>query len=119
LVGQQKGADTLHAESKLGMPAVATNSGAAVVKPAAKVVDPAIALLSKNNCTACHAQDRKIVGPSFNDIAKKYPGKVDYLVGKIKSGGSGVWGAIPMPAQSAPDADIKTIAAWLAAGGAK
>ena len=119
LVGQQKGADTLHAESKLGMPAVATNSGAAVVKPAAKVVDPAIALLSKNNCTACHVQDRKIVGPSFNDIAKKYPGKVDYLVGKIKSGGSGVWGAIPMPAQSATDADIKTIAAWLAAGGAK
>ena len=119
LVGQQKGADTLHAESKLGMSAVATNSGAAVVKPAAKVIDPAIALLAKNNCTACHAQDRKIVGPSFNDIAKKYPGKVDYLAGKIKSGGSGVWGAIPMPPQSAPDADIKTIAVWLAAGGAK
>jgi len=119
LVGQQKGADTLHAESKLGVSAVATNSDATVVKPTAKVLDPAIALLSKHNCTACHAQDRKIVGPSFNDMAKKYPGKVDYLAGKIKSGGAGVWGSIPMPAQSAPDADIKTIAGWLAGGGAK
>jgi cytochrome c len=60
-----------------------------------------------------------VVGPSFSDIAKKYPGKADYLAGKIKSGGAGVWGAIPMPAQTAPDADIKTIASWLAAGAAK
>jgi cytochrome c len=119
LVGQQKGADTLHAESKLGMSAGGTSSGVAAAKPAAKVIDPAIALLSKHNCTACHAQDRKVVGPSFNDMAKKYAGKVDYLAGKIKSGGAGVWGSIPMPAQNAPDADIKTIAGWLSAGGAK
>jgi cytochrome c len=83
------------------------------------VVDPALALLAKHNCTACHAQNTKVVGPSFNDIAKKYPGKADYLAGKIKSGGSGVWGPIPMPAQTAPEADIKTIANWLAAGAAK
>jgi cytochrome c len=91
----------------------------AVAKPAAKAVDPAIALLAKHTCTACHAQDRKVVGPSFNDIAKKYPGKADYLAGKIKSGGSGVWGPVPMPPQTAPDGDIKTIANWLAAGAAK
>ena len=92
---------------------------APAVKAAAKVVDPALALLAKHNCTACHAQNTKVVGPSFNDIAKKYPGKADYLAGKIKSGGSGVWGAIPMPTQTAPEADIKTIANWLAAGAAK
>jgi cytochrome c len=97
--------------------------GAAVVttavKPVAKTVDPALALLAKHNCTACHAQNTKVVGPSFNDIAKKYPGKTDYLIGKIKAGGGGVWGPIPMPAQNAPDADIKSIASWLAAGAAK
>jgi cytochrome c len=59
------------------------------------------------------------VGPSFNEIAKKYTGKTDYLATKIKAGGAGVWGAIPMPAQTAPDSDIKTIANWLAAGAAK
>jgi cytochrome c len=79
----------------------------------------AIALTQKNSCTACHAIDKKLVGPSFQDIGKKHAGKVDYLAGKIKSGGSGVWGPIPMPAQSLSDADAKTIAAWLAAGAAK
>ena len=119
IVGQQKGADTLQPERRPGASASASSSTLPNAKSAAKSVDPAIALLAKHNCNACHAQDRKVVGPSFNDIAKKYPGKVDYLIGKIKSGGTGVWGNIPMPAQSAPDADIKTIAAWLAAGGAK
>ena len=119
IVGQQKGADTLQPEQKLGASANASSTSQPSVKPAAKNVDPAIALLAKHNCNACHAQDRKVVGPSFNDMAKKYSGKVDYLAGKIKSGGAGVWGPIPMPAQSAPDADIKTIASWLAAGGAK
>jgi cytochrome c551/c552 len=120
LVGEQHGANTALPENKLALA-----GGAApvpmpmAVKPVAKALDPALVLLGKNNCTACHAQDRKVVGPSFNDIAKKYPGKADYLAGKIKSGGSGVWGAIPMPAQSAPEADIKTIANWLAAGAAK
>lgn len=119
LVGQQKGADTLQPERRAGANANVATSTNNSAKPVAKVQDPAIPLLAKHNCNACHAQDRKVVGPSFNDIAKKYPGKVDYLVGKIKSGGAGIWGPIPMPAQSAPDADIKTISAWLAAGGAK
>jgi cytochrome c len=59
------------------------------------------------------------VGPSFQEVAKKHAGKVDYLAAKIKSGGSGVWGPIPMPAQSLSDAEAKTIATWLAAGAAK
>jgi cytochrome c len=58
-------------------------------------------------------------GPGFNDIAKKYPGKVDYIAGKIKSGGSGVWGAIPMPAQNLSDADARLIAEWIANGSNK
>lgn len=74
------------------------------------------ALLARHNCTACHAQDQKIVGPSFNDITKKYTGKATYLEGKIKAGGTGVWGNLSMPPQSAPDEDIRAIAAWLANG---
>ena len=121
LVGQQHGANTSVPESKaasLGN-AAAPAAAATVAKPVAKVADPALALLNKHTCTACHAQSTKVVGPSFNDIAKKYSGKADYLASKIKSGGSGVWGPIPMPAQTAPEADIKTIANWLAAGAAK
>jgi len=118
LVGQQHGANTLTPENKtatLGSVAVAS----AAAKPPVKVVEPALALLGKHNCTACHAQNTKVVGPSFNEIAKKYPGKVEYLAGKIKAGGVGIWGSIPMPAQSASDGDIKIIANWLAAGAAK
>jgi cytochrome c len=61
----------------------------------------------------------KIVGPSFADIAKKHAGKADYLAGKIKAGGTGVWGPVPMPAQTLSDAEAKTIAVWLAAGAGK
>jgi len=116
LVGQQHGADTTRPEGKtVGAVANVTPSA----KPVAKPADPALALLAKHNCTACHAQDRKVVGPSFNEIAKKHTGKADYLANKIKLGGQGVWGPVPMPPQTAPDADIKTIANWLAAGAAK
>ncbi len=119
LVGQQHGADTTRPEGKVAGAVASAAVPPAVAKPAAKPADPALALLGRHNCTACHAQDRKVVGPSFQEIAKKHAGKVDYLAGKIKSGGQGVWGAVPMPAQTAPDADIKTIANWLAGGAAK
>jgi cytochrome c len=117
LVGQQHGANTAVPENK-GSP-VGGAAAPVAAKPQVKAADPALALLGKHNCTACHAQNNKIVGPSFNDIAKKYAGKTDYLVGKIKVGGGGVWGPIPMPAQNAPDGDIKIIANWLATGAAK
>ena len=101
--------------------AVAPVKPAAAPKAEASGVDnkAALALAQKNNCTACHAVDKKILGPSFQDIAKKHAGKVDYLAGKIKAGSSGVWGPIPMPAQALSDAEAKTIAIWLAAGAAK
>lgn len=88
-------------------------------EPAANTGKAAVALLNKHGCVACHSVDKKIVGPAFADVAKKHAGKADYLAGKIKSGGSGVWGAVPMPAQTLSDADAKTIAAWLAAGAGK
>lgn len=69
------------------------------------------ALLSKNACTACHAVDRKVVGPSLKDVANKYRSDKDAatkLAAKIKSGGSGAWGSIPMPPQPAvKDEDLR------------
>ncbi len=109
VIGAQHGVDTSRPEGQKGVAPAATIS----VAPA---VSAAMALAQKNNCTACHAVDKKILGPSFVDIAKKHPAKAEYLAGKIKSGGSGVWGSIPMPAQTLTDADAKLIAAWLAAG---
>ncbi len=86
---------------------------------------PALAnkdLATKNACMACHAVDKKVLGPSYQDVAKKYAGQKDAvtaLTNSIKAGGSGKWGAIPMPAQAAlSDADAKTLATWIL-GGAK
>jgi cytochrome c len=79
-------------------------------------------LLTKNGCSACHTVDAKLVGPAFRDVAKKYAGQPDapgYLAGKIRAGGSGVWGTIPMPAQTLPEADAKLISQWLAEGAKK
>ena len=79
-------------------------------------------LAKKNNCLACHAVDKKLVGPAYQDVAKKYAGQADAEVTvakNIKAGGSGKWGPIPMPPQAQlSDADAKTLAAWVL-GGAK
>jgi S-disulfanyl-L-cysteine oxidoreductase SoxD len=115
LVGAQHGADTTRPP---GAPAAAP-AAAPATRPA---VPAAIALLGKNGCTACHGMDTRLVGPGFAEIAKKYAGQADaagYLAGKIRAGGSGVWGAIPMPPQSLADADAKSIAQWLADGARK
>jgi cytochrome c len=75
------------------------------------------ALAKAKNCMACHAVDKKLVGPSYKDVAKKYAGDakaVDMLATKIMKGGSGVWGAIPMPANpQVNEADAKKLAAWV------
>ena len=77
-------------------------------------------LAKKNNCLACHATDKKIVGPAYQDVAKKYAGQADAeaaLAKSIKAGGSGKWGPIPMPPQAQlNDADAKTLAAWILGG---
>jgi cytochrome c len=75
---------------------------------------------SSNACMGCHAVDRKLVGPSFLQIAGKYKGDPQApakLALKVRGGGSGVWGMIPMPAhQSMSDADIRTVVDWVLAG---
>lgn len=75
------------------------------------------ALAKANNCMACHAVDKKLVGPAYKDVAKKYAGQADAadkLAAKIIKGGSGVWGAIPMPANpKVSEADSKKLAAWV------
>ena len=120
LVGQQHGVDTTKPEAKAGMPVVtAPSAAAAPAKPDNAEAKAAIALLNKYSCTACHGVDKKVVGPGFNEIAKKHAGKVDYLAGKIKAGGSGVWGPIPMPAQTLPESDAKKIAEWISKGASK
>jgi cytochrome c len=75
------------------------------------------ALAKSKNCMACHAVDKKLVGPAYKDVAKKYAGNaaaVAQLATKIQKGGSGVWGAIPMPANpTVNDADAKKLAQWV------
>lgn len=77
-------------------------------------------MAKKNACMACHAVDKKLVGPAYQDVAKKYAGQKDAvatLTKSIKAGGSGKWGPVPMPAQAAlSDADAGTLAAWILAG---
>jgi cytochrome c len=110
--GPQRGADTSQPEARPGLaPPLPTVAKAAL--PEAK---SALALAGKNACTACHGLAQKMVGPSFVDIGRKYPGQIDYLAAKIKSGGVGLWGPITMPAQTLSEAEAKTIAIWLASG---
>jgi S-disulfanyl-L-cysteine oxidoreductase SoxD len=128
-------------ESALG----ATNSGAATVASTAPapVPTPATTLvtapassiaaaslksadvmptLQKFACIACHGMDNKLVGPSFKEIVAKQGKRADaqaYLAGKIKNGGQGVYGQIPMPAQSISEAEAARVAQWLVQGGQK
>ncbi len=114
IVGQQIGANTAQPEVKGKR--VGAMAPALVAAPPVAAQNPALALMQKLGCVACHSVDKKIVGPSFVDVARKYPGRADYLAGKIRSGGSGLWGPIPMPPQDVPQADIKVLADWLAEG---
>jgi cytochrome c len=123
LVGPQRGVDTTR-PAGTDVVAAATAAAAAAPKPAAGDGQTAQvqALLQKYACAACHGVDRKIVGPAFQDVAAKYHGRADaqaYLAGKIRSGGQGLWGSIPMPPQTLPDADLQLIAKWLANGASK
>lgn len=74
-------------------------------------------LAQKKNCLACHAVDKKVLGPAYKDVAAKYAGQkdaVDKLAAKIVKGGSGVWGNIPMPANpQVTDAEAKQLVQWI------
>ena len=79
-----------------------------------------VELAQKNGCMACHSVDKKVLGPAFKDVSKKYKANADavtMLSKKIKDGSTGVWGPIPMPANGpkVSDADIKVLAEWVLA----
>ena len=96
---------------------------AAAVSPAAAAptapldMKTAEAMMQKDGCAACHGIDKKIVGPSYQEVAAKYRGDKDALAKltqKVKAGGSGVWGAVPMPPNAqAPETDIKALVSWI------
>ena len=95
---------------------------ALLVTAAGLAATPALAneeLAKKNACTACHAVDKKLVGPAYKDVAAKYKGDAKaeaMLVDKVKKGGSGVWGQVPMPPNaSVKDEDAKTLVKWILA----
>ena len=86
----------------------------------AVVAAPALAneeLAKKNACTACHAIDKKLVGPAYKEVAKKYKGDAKaeaMLIEKVKKGGVGTWGQVPMPPNaSVKDEDAKTLVKWV------
>ena len=76
-----------------------------------------LALAKAKNCMACHAVDKKLVGPAYKDVAAKYAGQkdaVDKLAVKIMKGGSGVWGPVPMPANTqVSEAEARQLAPWV------
>lgn len=87
------------------------------------IASPAFAskeLAQKNACLACHAAEKKMVGPAYQEVAKKYAGQKDaeaVLARSIKAGGAGKWGPVPMPAQPGlSDADAQALAAWILQG---
>ena len=92
----------------------------ALIVSLALIATPALAdqaLLKKNNCMACHAVDKKLVGPSYKAVADRYRGQsdaADKLAKKIRAGGAGVWGPIPMPPHpQVSEADAKTMATYI------
>ncbi|MEX1165476.1 MAG: c-type cytochrome, partial [Hydrogenophaga sp.] len=119
VVGPVRGADTTKPAPKGKVGSLPPPK--AVVVAAASGGDANVkTLLGANACLACHGMTSKIVGPGFNEIVAKHKGKADleaYLLDRIKAGGSGVFGSIPMPAQpQLKDEEAKAIAKWIASG---
>jgi cytochrome c len=99
--------------------AAAAFAAASLLAAGAVHADAGDDLLKKSGCTACHSNDKKIVGPSYMEVAAKYKGDAGAaakLAAKVKAGGSGVWGQVPMPPNpSLSDADIKSMVAHVLA----
>ena len=128
-VGPSRGADTSQKEVKTAQNSQNNLSNTALAQPIRAQAAPenvAVtslasikSVLDKNACLACHGMNTKLVGPSFKDIASRYKtqdGAVNLLSGKIKTGGQGAWGAIPMPAQALSVTESTQIAQWLIGG---
>lgn len=126
LVGPSRGADTSRlpveglvsktAAALSGKARTAPENIASRVPAGAAGTSAVMPVLQKNACIACHGMDNKMVGPSFREIASKYKDRADavnYLSGKIKAGGQGVWGNVPMPAQALSETESARLAQWL------
>jgi cytochrome c len=91
--------------------ATAVLAAASLAVASSALADQLEDMMNKNGCNACHSEDKKIIGPSYKDVAAKYKGDagaVAKLTEKVKKGGSGVWGPVPMPPNTqVPDADVK------------
>lgn len=90
--------------------------GLAVAAPASADIEET---MTKAGCLACHQKDRKVVGPAYKDVAARYKGQADApakLADKVRKGGQGVWGPIPMPPtgpDKISDADLKAAIDWV------
>ena len=85
--------------------------------PEARAADES-KLAAAKGCTACHNVDKKVIGPAYKEVAKKYKGDAkapDMLATKVVKGGQGVWGAIPMPPNNVSADDAKKLVAWILA----
>jgi cytochrome c551/c552 len=98
-------------------PAAGAANAAAAAPAAALDLKTGEAMMQKDGCSACHAVDKKVLGPAYQDVAAKYrgdAGALARLTQKVKMGGTGVWGQIPMPPNSqVSDADIKALVSWI------
>ena len=113
-IGTARGANTI-AQSNI----VANAARAASVTEVRSAAISTFELARKSNCLACHQVDKKSIGPSLQDIALKYKTDADAesrLEEKVKNGGGGVWGAIPMPPNSIPAGDVHALVKWILAG---
>ena len=89
---------------------------AAAVAGPALAADAGMELAQKKNCLACHAVDKKLVGPAYQDVAAKYKGDKTAdakLAEKVIKGGAGTWGTVPMPANNVTPAEAKTLVTWV------
>jgi S-disulfanyl-L-cysteine oxidoreductase SoxD len=121
-VATNSGANSAQVVSAATKPATPAAPAAVATAPASLKLSDVNPLLQKYACAACHGVENKIVGPSFKEIVAKQGKRADaqaYLSGKIKGGGQGIYGQIPMPAQSLSEAEAAKIAQWLVQGAAK
>ena len=118
-LGGVRGIDTTRPMLAGAAPVAAARTTNAAVRPVG-AAPPVLALATRHGCMACHGVDKKIIGPAFKDIAARHApdaGGANLLAERIRGGGSGQWGTIPMPPQSqVSPADANALAAWIAAG---
>jgi cytochrome c len=95
---------------------VAVMAAAGILMAGQAQADAGADLAKAKNCMSCHAIDKKLVGPAYKDVAAKYKGDkaaVEKLSAKVKAGGKGVWGEIPMPPNNVTPEEAKTLVAWV------